>query len=211
MTGLAAIGLFLAVFPVACRKQEQAVVGVAKNAVNAEQHAQAAAQAKAAARDQQRAALALIPLPSKSMYIDVHDAEVWANPFLSVNADSVTLRFVPPAPAPFVTKPVNSKHIAKHPHSKKARLAEAQRLATQRLEAQRSLAPRRQEVQVPLDGLAKALVALPPSAWRYGRVIAIVESPQASRPDRPKLRRNLEAAIQQLNDLGLVVNEWPTK
>ena len=211
MTGLAAIGLFLAVFPVACHKQEQAVVGVAKNAVNAEQHAQAAAQAKAADRDQQRAALALIPLPSKSMYIDVHDAEVWANPFLSVNADTVTLRFVLPAPTHSTPKPTTSKHASKHPHSKKARLAEAQRLAAQRLEAQRSQAPRRQEVQVPLDDLAKALIALPSSAWRYGRVIAIAESPQANRQDRLKLRRNLETAIQQLNDLGLVVDEWPTK
>jgi hypothetical protein len=42
-------------------------------------------------------------------------------------------------------------------------------------------------------------------------VIAVAESPQANPKDRPKVRRNVEAAIQQLNDLGLVVEEWPTR
>jgi hypothetical protein len=42
-------------------------------------------------------------------------------------------------------------------------------------------------------------------------VIAVAESPLASPRDRPKVRRNVEAAIQQLNDLGLVVEEWPTR
>jgi len=184
------------------------VVGVAKNAVNAEQQAQAAAQAQAADRDSQRTALALIPLPSKSLYIDVHDPEVWANPFLSVNASGVTLRTRLPDATPVSAKPASKKHSRL---SRKQRKAEAQRLAAQRIEAQRNQAPRSQETQLRLDELAKALVALPPNAWRYGRVIAIAESPQASRADRPKLRRNLEAAIQQLNDLGLVVEEWPTK
>ena len=59
--------------------------------------------------------------------------------------------------------------------------------------------------------LAEALIALPPGAWRYGRVIAVAESPLASRKDRPKVRRNVEAAIQRLNDLGIIVEEWPTK
>jgi hypothetical protein len=72
-------------------------------------------------------------------------------------------------------------------------------------------AARRQEIPLRLADLPKALIALPPGAWRYGRVIAVAESPQASKIDRPKLRRNLEAAIQQLNDLGIVVEEWPTR
>jgi type II secretory pathway pseudopilin PulG len=213
ITGLAAFGLFLALFPVACHKEEQAVVGVAKNAVNAEQQAQAAAQAQADDRDRQRTALALIPLPSKSLYIDVHDPEVWANPFLSVSASGLTLRTHLPEAAPASVKANSAKTNGKK-HSRlshKQRKAEAQRLAAQRIEAQRNQTPHRQETQLRLDELAKALVTLPPSAWRYGRVIAIAESPMASPQDRPKLRRNLEAAIQQLNDLGLVVEEWPTK
>jgi hypothetical protein len=72
-------------------------------------------------------------------------------------------------------------------------------------------AARRQEVQLRPADLAEALIALPPSAWRYGRVIAVAESPLADPKARPKVRRNVEAAIQQLNDLGIVVEEWPTR
>jgi hypothetical protein len=42
-------------------------------------------------------------------------------------------------------------------------------------------------------------------------VIAVAESPSAVPKDRPKVRRNVEAVIQQLNDLGVVVEEWPTR
>jgi len=42
-------------------------------------------------------------------------------------------------------------------------------------------------------------------------VIAVAESPVASKKDRPAVRRNVEAAIKQLNDLGIVVEEWPTR
>jgi hypothetical protein len=42
-------------------------------------------------------------------------------------------------------------------------------------------------------------------------VIAVAESPIANPKDRAKVRRNVEAAIQQLNDLGIVVEEWPTR
>jgi len=104
------MGLLLAVTIVACHKEEKAVVGVAQNAVKAEHNAQAAAQATATERDQQRDAIALIPLPTKSMYVDVREPNAWANPFLSVGADTLSLRItlapwagkpccVPPPPA----------------------------------------------------------------------------------------------------------------
>jgi hypothetical protein len=70
---------------------------------------------------------------------------------------------------------------------------------------------RRQELEIRPGDLAEALVALPAGAWRYGRVVAIAESPLATRKDRPVVRRNVEAAIQKLNDLGIVVEEWPTR
>ena len=75
----------------------------------------------------------------------------------------------------------------------------------------RPAAARRQELQLRPPDLAEAVVALPPGAWRYGRVIAVAEAPGANPKDRPKIRRNVEAAIQQLNDLGIVVEEWPTR
>jgi hypothetical protein len=174
------MGLLLAVSLVACHREEQAVVGVAQNAVNAEKNA----QASASVRDQQRAALGAIPLPTKSMYVDVHEPGVWANPFLSVDADTLNLRIT---------------------------LADANPSTIGQGTMLRPEAARRQEIQVRPADLAQALVALPSSAWRYGRVIAVAESPVAAKKDRPKVRRNVEAAIQQLNDLGIVVEEWPMR
>jgi hypothetical protein len=180
----AAMALLLAVCLAACHKEEQAVVGVAQTALTAEQKAQAAAQAAATERDSQRAALALIPLPTKSMYVDVHEPGAWANPFLSVDAGALNLRIT---------------------------LADANPSTMGQGTMLRPEAARRQEMQLRPADLAQALIALPPGAWRYGRVIAVAESPLASRKDRPQVRRNLEAAIQQLNDLGIVVEEWPTR
>ncbi len=177
------MGLLLAVAIVACHKEEQAVVGVAKTAVNAEKQAQATAQEIATEGDQQRAALALIPLPTKSMYVDVHEPGAWENPFLSVDTDTLNLRVI---------------------------MADANPSTLGQGTMLRPEAARRQEIQIHPSDLAKALIALPPGAWRYGRVIAVAES-VTTKKDRPRVRRNVEAAIQKLNDLGVVVEEWPTR
>ena len=181
---LAVTALLLGVAVVACHKEEQAVEGVAKTAVSAEQKAQAAAQAAAAERDRQRTALGAIPLPTKSLYVDVHEPGAWVNPFLSVDADTMNLRIT---------------------------LADANPSTIGQGTMLRPAAARRQEVQLRPDDLPQALIALPAGAWRYGRVIAVAESPAASKKDRPKVRRNVEAAIQQLTDLGVVVEEWPAR
>ncbi len=176
--GLATLALLLPVALVACHKEEQAVVVVAQKAANAEHQAQAAATV----RDQQRAALARIPLPTKSLYVDVHEPGAWVNPFLSVEPDTFDLRvnLVDPNPSSAGQDPML-----------------------------RPAGARRQELQLRPSELADAIVALPDGAWRYGRVIAVAEAPGANPKDRPKIRRNVEAAIQQLNDLGIVVQEWP--
>jgi hypothetical protein len=178
------MAVLLAVAVVACHKEEQAVVAVAQNAVKAGHQAQANAQAAAAELDSQRAQLESIPLPTKSMYANVHDAGVWANPILTVEAETLNLRIT---------------------------LGEANTGAKGHKATPRAEAARLKEIQLRPNELAQALIALPPSAWRYGRVVAVAESPQAKPKDRPKLRRNVEAAIQQLNDLGIVVNEWPVR
>ncbi len=175
---LAGLAALLAISAAGCRKEEQAVVGVAQKAANAEVKAQAAATL----RDQQRSELARIPLPTKSLYVDVHEPSAWANPFLSVETDVLDLRVNLTDPNP---SPVGAGTMM------------------------RPEAARRQEVQIRPSDLATAVVALPPSAWRYGRVIAVAEAPGASAKDRAKVRRNVEVAIQQLNDLGIVVEEWP--
>ncbi len=174
------LALLLLVALVACHKEEQAVANVAQGAVNAEHKAQAVATET----DQQRAALATIPLPTKSLYIDVHEPGAWANPFLSVDAETLNLRVT---------------------------MADANPSTVGQGTMLRPEAARRQELQLRPGDLAKALLALPPGAWRYGRVIAVAESPLASRKDRPKVRRNVEAVIQRLNDLGIVVEEWPAR
>jgi hypothetical protein len=38
--------------------------------------------------------------------------------------------------------------------------------------------------------------------------VAIEESPDAPRQDRPQVRRNVEQAIRIVNDLDVVVDEW---
>ena len=172
------MALLLLVAIVACHREEQAVEGVAQKAANAERQA----QEKATVRDKQRAELSRIPLPTKSLYIDVHEPGAWANPFLSVEANTLDLR-------------VN--------------LADANPSQVGQGTILRPAAARRQEIQLNLADLPEAVVALPPGAWRYGRVIAVAEAPGAAPKDRPKIRRNVEAAIQQLNDLGIVVEEWP--
>jgi hypothetical protein len=164
----------------ACHKEEQAVEGVAQNAVKAEKQA----QATATERDQERAQLAQIPVPTKSLYVDVHEPSQWANPFLAVGTDTLTLRILMPDTNP---SPVGEGTLL------------------------RPEAARRQELQLRPADLAKAIAAIPAGAWPYGRVVAVAESPLAARKDRPKVRRNVEVAIQQLNDLDIVVEEWPAR
>ncbi len=176
--GFATFALLLGICLTACHNPEQAVEGVAHSAVNAEHKAQQAATL----RDQQRATLAHIPLPTKSLYVDVHEPGAWKNPFLSVEADTLNLRVTFADPNP-------------------STMGQGTML--------RPEAARRQELQLRPADLATAVTALPDSAWPYGRVIAVAEAPGASSQDRVKVRRNVEAAIQQLNDLGIIVEEWP--
>jgi hypothetical protein len=178
------MAFLLATSLIACHKEEQAVAGVAREAVNAGHQAQVEARAKASALDQQRAALSRVSLPTKSLYVDVHEPSAWANPFLSIGAESLNLRIT---------------------------LADSNPSTVGQGTMLRPEAARREEVQLRPADLAEAMAALPSSAWRYGRVIAVAEASGANPKDRPKIRRNVEFAIKQLNDLGIVVEEWPTR
>jgi hypothetical protein len=172
------VALLIGVAIAACKKEEQAVVGVAHTAEKAEQKAQAAATE----RDRQRAQLAKIPLPTKSLYINIHDPSEWANPFISADVEYLTLRVL---------------------------MADANTSTVGEGTMLRPEGARRQELQIRPAELADALIALPPGAWHYGRVVAVAESPEADRKQRAAVRRNVEAAIQKLNDLEVVVDEWP--
>jgi len=179
----AVVGLVAAAL-VGCHQQEQAVVGVAKSAVSAEQQARAAATARATKRDEQRAELAKISLPTKSMYVDIHEPAAWVNPFLAVGPETITLRII--------NADANTSDLGKGTML-------------------RPEGARRQEIQIKPSDLAEAMVAVPASAWRYGRVAAVAEMPGGAGKDRAKMRRNVGSVIQQLNDLGIVVEEWPTR
>jgi len=69
-------------------------------------------------------------------------------------------------------------------------------------------AARRQVLEIRMSDLPEALAAVPDFSWPYGRVVAIEESPTASRQDRAQIRRNVEKAIRIVNDLDVVVDEW---
>jgi hypothetical protein len=176
--GFCVFALLLAFCLVACHKEEQAVEGVAKKAETAEHQS----QATQTVLDTERIELAAIPLPTKSLYIDVHDPSVWANPFLAVGPDMITLRVLMPDANP-------------------STIGQGTLL--------RPVAARRQELQLRPADLDKAIVAIPSGAWPYGRVIAVAESISAPSQDRPMVRRNVEFAIKRLGDLGVVVEEWP--
>ena len=163
-----------------CKKEEQAVANVANTAVIAEKKAQAAS----AEREQQRAELSKIALPTKSRYVDVHEPGAWTNPFISFDSQMVNLRVT---------------------------MADANPSALGQGGILRPSSARRNEVQIKPQDLVSALIALPAGAWPYGRVVAIEESPLADRKARPAIRRQMEAAIAQLNDLGVVVDEWPSR
>jgi len=184
LRGLLSLAFLLFIALAACHKEEQAVVGAAKTAVTAEERAAAAAKASESKIEGQRAQLAQIPLPTKSMYIDVHEPGAWRNPFLSVDVDSINLRIT---------------------------LPDANTSAVGQGSMLRPEGARRQQLQIRPADLPDALIALPAGTWHYGRVVAVAESPTAGKGDRPRLRRNVEAVIQQLNDLGIVVDEWPTR
>jgi len=140
-----------------------------------------ARQARESKMDAARQELEQIPPPSKNRYLSVHSKEAYGNPFLVVHVQTVTMTAIYRDQSP------NSFDAGGLLRPAKAR---------------------RQEIDVRLDDLPQALSSLSPDVWPYGRVVAIEESPTAPKTERVTIRRNVESAIQILNDLGVVVDEW---
>jgi hypothetical protein len=139
-------------------------------------------KAAAQERDTDRQQLDQIPPPAKSRYMAIHTRESWGNPFLIVDKKTVTLRIMYPEGPQSDIAPGGMMHPT---------------------------GARKRELQLRLSDLPEALAALPQEAWPYGRVIAVEEGALAVRADRIQVRRNVETTIQVLNDLGVVVYEWP--
>ncbi len=140
-----------------------------------------ARQAAQTKMDTARQELEQIPPPSKNRYLSVRAKDAYANPFLVVHPQTITLTIIYRDQDPDGFSAGGVLRPAK---------------------------ARKQEVDVRLDDLPQGLAALGPDAWPYGRVVAIEESPTAPRSERVAIRRNVEATIQMLNDLGVVVDEW---
>jgi hypothetical protein len=140
-------------------------------------------QARTLAKNEAAARVSLedIPPPLKHRYINVHSTDAWQNPFLTVHRDTLTLRVIFPQQTTSALDAGTLLHPA---------------------------AARKQELEIRMSDLPEALAAVPDFAWPYGRVVAIEESPTASRQDRAQVRRNVEQAIRIVNDLDVVVDEW---
>jgi hypothetical protein len=138
-------------------------------------------QAQLSRMDAARQDLEQIPPPSKNRYLSVHNKDGYANPFLVVHKESITLTII---------------YRDQDPTS---------------FDAGGMLRPpaaRKQELDIRPADLPKALSSLSADAWPYGRVVAVEESPTAPKAERVAIRRNVEATISVLNDLGVVVDEW---
>jgi hypothetical protein len=138
-------------------------------------------QAEQSRMDEARQELEQIPPPSKNRYLSVHSKDAYANPFLVIHPQTITLTII---------------YRDQDPNA---------------FDAGGMLRPaqaRKQELDIRPADLPRALSSLRPDAWPYGRVVAIEESPAAPRTERVAIRRNVEATISILNDLGVVVDEW---
>ena len=155
----------------------------ARQAASRQQQSDEAAAARRGIRAAQ-GQLDELPLPSKSRYLGVHTPQGWGNPFLIVGRRSVTLRINTPV--------ANALPGGALPGGKL-----------------RPDGPRKSEIKLRLIDLPEALAALPEDSWPYGRVVAIEEDAATPRTERPQMRRNVEAVMAMLNDLDVVVDEWP--
>jgi hypothetical protein len=128
-----------------------------------------------------RQQMELIPPPSKTRYMAVASLTTWENPYLTVQENIVTL------------------HVT---------LADANTSGLGTGGMLRPVGARRQDLNVRVSELPEALNAVPEDSWPYGRVVALEEAHDAPASARPAVRRDMEAAIKTLSDLGVVVYEW---
>ncbi len=141
------------------------------------QDAEQARTERHAQQDSARQQLDMIPPPSKSRFMAIHTAESWENPSITVQPGMLELRVTLADPNPS--------------------LGSGGML--------RPVAARQQELNISLDKLDEAVSAIPQSAWPYGRVISVEEPTKTPAKAEPQVRRNLEVAVRELNDLGIVV------
>ena len=129
-------------------------------------------------RDLQREQLDLIPPPSKNRYMTIRTFDTWQNPYITVQANMVTLHVLQ---ADANTSDFGAGGIL------------------------RPTGARRQELNLSLDKLGEAMAAIPQTSWPYGRVIAIEEAHKTPASAEPAVRRTMESTVSTLSDLGIAV------
>jgi hypothetical protein len=137
--------------------------------------------ASAQAIDSARQQISYVPPPSKSRYMAVHSLSTWENPYLTVQENIATL------------------HVT---------VADANPTSLGTGGMLRPAAARHQDVIIRTSDLPQALAAVPESSWPYGRVVAVEEAHDTPTSARPAVRRNVEATLKTLGDLGVVIYEW---
>jgi hypothetical protein len=128
-----------------------------------------------------RQQMELIPPPSKTRYMAVKSLTLWENPYLTVQGEMATLHVV---------------------------VADGNTSGLGVGGMLRPIGARRRDLNVRVIDLPTALNAIPENSWPYGRVVAVEEAHEVPVKARPEVRRNMEAVIKTLNDLGVVVYEW---
>jgi hypothetical protein len=126
----------------------------------------------------QREQLEMIPPPSKSRYMAIHSFDSWENPVLIVQPSVLEL------------------HVT---------LADANTTPIGVGGMFRPTGARRQELTISMGTLGEAISTVPQASWPYGRVVAVEEANKTPPSAEPAVRRNIEATISKLNDLGIVV------
>ncbi len=130
-----------------------------------------------AQQDSARQQLDMIPPPSKSRFMAIHTAESWENPSITVQPGMLELRVTLADPNPSLGSGGMLRPVAARQH----------------------------ELNISLDKLDEAVSSIPESAWPYGRVVSVEEPTNTPAKAEPQVRRNLEVAVRELNDLGVVV------
>lgn len=127
-----------------------------------------------------RQELLQIPVPQKNEYLAVDQESRWQNPFVTVDTNMIQVRMYLPDEN---SSPVDQGGLT------------------------RLSAARKHTFNVRLADLPRALVALPNGAWPYGRVVAINEQ-LAPPQEKMRLRKNLTATIDALQEMGILVDDW---
>lgn len=135
------------------------------------------AQAEQSSLASEREQMELIPPPSKNRFMSVRSLDSWQNPYVIVQAGMLEL------------------HVT---------LGDSNPSTFGAGGMLRPPGARRQELNVSLAKLSEAITSIPQSAWPYGRVVAIAEASKTPPAALPAVRRNLEAAVGALSDLGVI-------